>query len=29
MRMRLSEFTMWLEELNAYLNDLNKAIRKR
>ncbi len=29
MRMRLSEFTMWLEELNDYLNDLNKAVRKR
>lgn len=29
MRMRLSEFTMWLEELNDYLNDLSKAVRKR
>lgn len=29
MRMRLSEFTLWLEELNDYLNDLNKAVRKR
>lgn len=29
MRMRLSEFTLWLEELNDYLNDLSKAVRKR
>lgn len=28
MRMRLSEFTLWLEELNDYLNDLSKAVRK-
>ena len=27
MRMRLSEFTMWLEELKDYLNDLSKAVK--
>jgi len=25
MKMRLTDFTMWLEELDEYLNDLAKA----
>lgn len=29
MRMRLSEFIMWLETLNDYLDDLTKAMNKR
>lgn len=29
MRMRLSEFTSWLEELNDYLHVLNKAVKNR
>lgn len=29
MRMRLSEFTSWLEEFNDYLCDLNKAVKNR
>lgn len=29
MRMRLSEFTSWLEEFNDYLHVLNKAVKNR
>lgn len=29
MKMRLTDFTMWLEELDEYLNDLAKAAKSQ